>query len=146
MGLLKPRYNIYLAGLAAIVTLLALDAIYLSIVSIFYKKSIKKIQDGLEMKVNLVAAVFCYIFMIIGLVFIIFTQLSRYGTLRSLSLQNKLKYALRFGGIVGLVIYGVFNTTNLAVFRHYSKALAIVDIFWGVILYTSATFVYLALS
>ena len=98
------------------------------------------------MKVDIVAAVACYIFMIVGLVFIVFTQLSRYGSLRSLSIVNKLKYAVRFGGIVGLVVYGVFNTTNLAIFRNYSKALAIIDMFWGTILYTLATFTYLALS
>lgn len=143
---MKPKYNIYLAGLAAVVVLLSLDAIYLLIVSTFYKRSIKRIQNGLDMKVDIVAAVACYIFMIVGLVFIVFTQLSRYGSLRSLSIVNKLKYAVRFGGIVGLVVYGVFNTTNLAIFRNYSKALAIIDIFWGTILYTLATFTYLALS
>jgi uncharacterized membrane protein len=143
---MKPKYNIYLAGLAAVVVLLSLDAIYLLIVSTFYKRSIKRIQNGLDMKVDIVAAVACYIFMIVGLVFIVFTQLSRYGSLRSLSIVNKLKYAVRFGGIVGLVVYGVFNTTNLAIFRNYSKALAIIDMFWGTIVYTLATFTYLALS
>lgn len=146
MGFLKPKYNVYLAGLAAVVVLLALDTIYLLIVSTFYKRSIKKIQNGIEMKVDIVAAIACYIFMITGLIFIVFTQLSRYGSLRSLSLGNKLKYAVRFGGIVGLVVYGVFNTTNLAIFRNYSKTLAIIDMFWGVILYTLATFTYLAVS
>lgn len=146
MRFFNSKYNIYFAGLVAFLVLLALDAIYLSIVSHFYKKSIKRIQGGLDMKINVVAAVACYAFMVLGLIFIVFTQLSRYGSLRSLSLQNKLLYALRFGGTIGLVVYGVFNTTNLAIFRDYNKALAVMDIVWGTILYTSATFAYLALS
>lgn len=146
MRLFNSKYNIYFAGLVAFLVLLAFDAVYLSIVSQFYKTSIRRIQGGKDMKINLIAAVACYAFMVLGLIFIVFTQLSRYGSLRSLSLQNKLLYALRFGGVVGLVVYGVFNTTNLAIFRDYSKTLAIIDIIWGTFLYTSATFAYLALS
>lgn len=146
MRFFKQKYNIYFAALISFIVLLALDAVYLSIVSRFYKASIRRIQGGVDMKVNLIAAVACYAFLVLGLIFIVFTQLSRYGSLRSLSLQNKLLYALRFGGVVGLVVYGVFNTTNLAIFRDYSKTLAIIDIVWGTILYTLATFVYLALS
>lgn len=146
MRFFPPKYNVYFAALVAFLVLLAMDAVYLSIVSRFYKVSIRKIQGGVDMKVNLIAATACYAFLVLGLIFIVFTQLSRYGSLRSLSLQNKLLYALRFGGIVGLVVYGVFNTTNLAIFKDYSKTLAIIDILWGTLLYTAATFVYLALS
>lgn len=146
MRFFNQKYNIYFAGFVAFLVLLAMDAVYLSIVSRFYKASIRRIQGGVDMKVDVIAAVACYAIMVLGLIFIVFTQLSRYGSLRSLSLQNKLLYALRFGGVLGLVIYGVFNTTNLAIFKDYSKTLAIIDIVWGTILFTSATFVYLALS
>ena len=146
MRFFAHKYSIYTAGLIAILVLCALDAIYLLIVSTFYKRSIKHIQGGEDMKINFVSTIFCYVFMVIGFVFITLTQLSRYGTLRSLSLINKFKYALRFGGLLGLVVYGVFNTSNLAIFKRYSKVLAIIDILWGSILYTLATFVYLTLS
>lgn len=140
------KYNMYLAILLSIFALLVLDFIYLASVSIFYRRSIKNIQGGEEMTLNVISAVFCYVIMIIGLVFIIITQLSRYGSLRSLSQVNKLKYALRFGGVVGFVVYGVFNTTNLAVFKRYSVPLAIIDIIWGTLLFTIATYVYLVMS
>lgn len=140
------KYNIYFAILLSIFALLILDFIYLASVSIFYKRSIKTIQGGEEMTLNVFSAVLCYVVMIIGLVFITVTQLSRYGSLRSLSYLNKLKYALRFGGVLGFVVYGVFNTTNLAVFKRYSVPLAIIDIIWGTLLYTIATYVYLIMS
>lgn len=140
------RYTFYFSIIAAVLTLLILDFIYIASVSVFYKKAISYIQGGEQMKINITAAMFCYLIMIIGLVFVVITQLSRYGTLRSLSIQNKLKYAVRFGGVVGFVIYGVFNTTNLAMFKRYSIPLAVIDIIWGTILYTVSTFVYLVLS
>jgi len=140
------KYNIYFAVILAIFTLLVLDFIYVASVSVFYKRSIKFIQGGDDLKINIYPAIVCYIIMIIGLVFVIITQLSRYGSLRSLSYQNKLKYALRFGGVLGFVIYGVFNTTNLAIFKRYSIPLAIIDIVWGSLLYTIATYVYLIMS
>jgi uncharacterized membrane protein len=140
------RYNIYLALLLAVFTLLILDFVYIASVSIFYKKSVKHIQGGDDMRLNIYSGILCYVIMIIGLVFITFTQLSRYGSLRSLSYLNKLQYALRFGGILGFVIYGVFNTTNMAIFKRYSIPLAIIDIIWGTILYTIATYVYLIMS
>lgn len=140
------KYNIYFAILLSICALLILDFVYVASVSVFYKRSIKNIQGGEDMTLNVFSAVMCYVIMIIGLVFIIITQLSRYGSLRSLSQVNKLKYAVRFGGVVGFVIYGVFNTTNLAVFKRYSIPLAILDIIWGSVLYTIATYVYLIMS
>lgn len=140
------RYNTYLALLLAVFTLLILDFVYIASVSIFYKKAVKHIQGGDDMRLNIYSGILCYVIMIIGLVFITFTQLSRYGSLRSLSYLNKLQYALRFGGVLGFVIYGVFNTTNMAIFKRYSIPLAIIDIIWGTILYTIATYVYLIMS
>lgn len=140
------RYNIYLALILAVFTLLILDVVYIASVSTFYKRFVKDIQGGDNMRLNIYSGVTCYVIMIIGLVFITFTQLSRYGSLRSLSYMNKLQYALRFGGVLGFVIYGVFNTTNMTIFKRYSIPLAVIDIIWGTLLYTIATYVYLIIS
>lgn len=139
------KYNTYFAILLSISALLVFDFIYVASVSVFYKRSVKAIQRGEDMKLNIFPGIVCYVIMTIGLIFIIITQLSRYGSLRSLSQINKLKYALRFGGVVGFVIYGVFNTTNLAIFKRYSVPLAVIDIIWGSLLYTIATYVYLVM-
>ena len=140
------KYNIYFAVIVAVLTLLIFDFVYVASVSVFYKKAIRVVQGGDDMRLNIYPAILCYIIMVVGLLHIILTQLSRYGSLRSLSYQNKLKYALRFGGIIGFVIYGVFNTTNLAMFKRYSFPLAVIDIIWGTLLYTIATYVYLIMS
>lgn len=140
------KHSMLFAVILAIFTLLVLDFVYVASVSLFYKKSIKHIQGGNDLQLRIVPAILCYAIMVIGLVFIILTQLSRYGSLRSLSYKNKLKYALRFGGVLGFVVYGVFNTTNLAMFQRYSIPLAVIDIIWGTLLYTIATYVYLIMS
>jgi uncharacterized membrane protein len=46
------------------------------------------------------------------------------------------------GAFLGLVIYGVFDLTNLVVFgRGYSASLAFSDVFWGTCLIGSSAFV-----
>lgn len=45
------------------------------------------------------------------------------------------------GLILALGMYGVYNTTNLAVLDDYSYELAIRDTMWGITLITSVTFI-----
>ena len=41
--------------------------------------------------------------------------------------------AIVSGGLLGLVAYGTYNLTNLAVIRGYSTRIAMIDLLWGVI-------------
>ena len=41
--------------------------------------------------------------------------------------------AIVSGGLLGLVAYGTYNLTNLAVIRGYSTRIATIDLLWGVI-------------
>ena len=43
--------------------------------------------------------------------------------------------------ILGVGMYGVYNATNYAVFKDYSRNLAIRDTMWGVSLLTMVTFI-----
>lgn len=40
--------------------------------------------------------------------------------------------SLKYGTLFALVVYGVFNFTNLSLFDDYNTGLALLDIFWGV--------------
>lgn len=40
--------------------------------------------------------------------------------------------ALLFGGLMGLVIYGIFDLTNLAILKNYPVAFALADVAWGI--------------
>jgi uncharacterized membrane protein len=45
------------------------------------------------------------------------------------------------GLILALGMYGVYNTTNLAILDNYSYALAIQDTLWGTTLITTVTYI-----
>jgi uncharacterized membrane protein len=44
-----------------------------------------------------------------------------------------------WGAALGLVIYGIFDCTNLAVLKNYPVTFALVDIAWGTFLYGAVT-------
>ena len=42
-------------------------------------------------------------------------------------------HAALSGAMVGLIAYGTFNLTNLAILRGYSAKIAAIDMVWGII-------------
>ena len=48
--------------------------------------------------------------------------------------KNKINYKDAF--LFGLIIYGVYDMTNMALFKKWSLILSILDIFWGGILFS----------
>lgn len=48
--------------------------------------------------------------------------------------------SLSFGGFFGLCIYGIYNFTNLAVLEKWAYTFTLVDVTWGVIIYTLVSY------
>jgi uncharacterized membrane protein len=44
--------------------------------------------------------------------------------------------------LLGVLIYGVYETTNYAFFKDWSLLLVILDTLWGGILFSTTTFLY----
>ena len=80
--------------------LFTLDIIWLSL---FMKKRfnriIKNIQKD-EAKYNIIYALISYIIMIIGLFIFVLPNITQ---------ENALNHSLKYGGLFGLVIYGIFH-------------------------------------
>ena len=105
------------------IILVLVDYIYLSIIKDFFGNQIKKVQ-GSPMKVNLVGAILCYIILVLGInYFIIY--------------QNK---SILDAFLLGLLIYGVYETTNYALFSNWSVSTVIIDTLWGGILFALTTY------
>ena len=105
-------------------TMLILDFIWLTMfMSKRYKVMIKDIQ-GEELKVNMVYAVFAYLLMIIG------------QQVYIKPLIKSKKDVLIYGGLFGLIVFGVYDLTAGAVIKKWDLNLAIIDILWGVFLFT----------
>ena len=115
------------------IVMLSLDYIYLSSTSTFFNDVVKRIQ-GNKIKFNITGAIICYSFLLLGLNYFVLLN-------KKLSKKQKLIDAL----ILGLVIYGVFETTNLAIFDNWLKEAVIIDTVWGSILFTLTTIITLKL-
>ena len=110
--------NVYMEKLlqyiVSAIVMLALDAIYLGTTQGIFADMVVSIQR-VVMKLKLFPAMLCYIFLIFGLNYFILDQ------------NRSVFDAFLFG----LVIYGVFDSTNMAIFKKYNWNVAIMDTIWG---------------
>ena len=103
--------------------LLFLDAIYLSFIGKpLFEKMIKNITNK-SPSCNLVGIIGSYLFLLLGLQYFIINK--------NMSPNDAF--------ILGIVIYGVFDMTNLALFDGYDIKVAIIDMLWGAFLFYLVT-------
>jgi uncharacterized membrane protein len=110
--------------LISAITLLSVDFIYLSLIKNYFAWQIKRVQ-GDAMTINYFGAALCYIFLIVGLNYFII----------------KPRRSPKDAFLLGLVIYGVFETTNMALFKNWSILTVILDTVWGGILFALTTMI-----
>ena len=119
-----PTINIGLKQLfITAIIMLVLDAIYLTIFSKIFNDVVTKVQ-GSKIKFNVLGAIFCYMFLIFGLNYFIIRH----------------RKPLIDAFILGIVIYGVYETTNYALLNEWSPMAVAIDTFWGGILFTLTTY------
>jgi uncharacterized membrane protein len=105
------------------IVFVALDFMYLNLIKNYFSKQIERVQ-GEKMEVNFLGAAICYIFLIAGLnYFIIEPKKSVYDAF-----------------LLGIVIYGVYETTNYSLFKNWSIITVFMDTLWGGILFAATTF------
>lgn len=103
--------------------MLLLDSIYLTSTAGYFKRQIMDVQKG-PMKLNILGAVLCYLLLIFSLnYFILEPKKSVYEAM-----------------ILGLVIYGVYETTNYAILKNWKLTTVILDGLWGSILFGLTTY------
>ena len=111
------------AFLLSAIIFVTLDYFYLGLMRGYFENQVKNVQ-GIPLKMNLLGAIICYIFLIVGLNYFIIKP-------------NK---SIQDAFLLGLVIYAVFETTNLALFQKWSWMTVILDTLWGGILFALTTF------
>ena len=105
------------------IIIIVLDILFLYFSSTFFNKLIKKIQ-GNKINLKLNSVLLCYFFMILSINYFILSQ-------------NK---SVAEAFILGLCIYGIYETTNYAIFDNWNIKALILDTLWGGILYASTTY------
>ena len=115
-------FDFYILITAIVFTLI--DSIYLNFVGGYFKNKIKNVQ-GSPLKVNYLGVAVCYVFLVIGLYYFIIKP------------HKSASDAFLFG----LVIYGVYETTNYALLSNWSIFTVFMDTLWGGILFALTTIV-----
>jgi len=111
--------------LVILASLLALDAIYIGAQYKYLSKTYASIQNS-PLKINPVGAVLCYIFLVFLLYYFI------------LSKKRKILDAF----LLGVGVYGVYETTNYATLTKWPIYMVIVDTLWGGILFAITAKIY----
>lgn len=124
-----PESNVYLFHMIieyviAVLSSVIIDGIWLGVVSTgIYKKYI---GDLMLAKPHIFPAVVFYLIFAIAIV----------AFIASPALKNDWVFGriLWHGALLGLVIYGGYDLTNLAILKGWSIAISVIDIAWGVTL------------
>ena len=103
--------------------MLALDGIYLMFNKTMFENQIIDIQRT-TMQDKPYSAVACYLFLIGGLYYFI--------------IKNHRSIIDAF--LLGIIIYGVYETTTYALFKKWSPYLVVIDTLWGGILLALTTY------
>ena len=102
-----------------------IDSLYLKLVSGFFNKQIKLIQ-GTKIQLDMPSTILCYLFLTLGFYYFLINKKS-----------NKLDAFL-----LGLIIYGVYETTNKAILKDWKWESVILDTIWGGILFLLVKTIY----
>ena len=108
--------------LVSAIVLIVIDSVYLNLMKGYFDNQVKKVQ-GTNIKLNFLGAAICYIFLIVGLNYFII----------------KPHRSVQDAFLLGLVIYGVYETTNLALFSNWSVLTVLIDTLWGGLLFGITT-------
>lgn len=109
--------------------MLVLDLTWLKLMTPQYGKNIKGIQ-GEPLMVKVGGAAVAYLLMFVSLWAIV------YPSIKCDPSKNIAKLSLVYAGLVGFVIYGIYNATNYATLKNYDIGMACVDTLWGTTVYT----------
>lgn len=113
----------YLTLISAII-FIVIDSIYLNTMNTYFQKQILNVQ-GSQIKIKFLGIALCYIFLITGLNYFII----------------KPHKSVSEAFLLGIIIYGVYETTNYAILNNWSILTVIMDTLWGGILFASTTYI-----
>jgi len=108
----------------ASMTMIILDAIYLSAFSRFFNHQVSLVQ-GSDIKFKILPAVLTYVSLVFGLYYFIIRE----------------RKAVQDAFLLGLVIYSVFELTNITIFNKWKMSSVILDTLWGGVLFAITTWV-----
>jgi uncharacterized membrane protein len=110
--------------LVSAIIFITTDFVYLNVIKDYFLNQIKLVQ-GSEPKVNFLGVALCYIFLIAGINYFII----------------KPRKSVNDAFLLGIVIYGVYETTNYALLKNWSIFTVFIDTLWGGLLFAFTTYI-----
>jgi uncharacterized membrane protein len=101
-----------------------LDFFYINLTKNYFANQISKVQ-GSKMEVNFLGAALCYIILIFGLNYFIIDP----------------KKGVYDAFFLGILIYGVYETTSYSLFKNWSILTVLMDTLWGGLLFAITTYI-----
>jgi uncharacterized membrane protein len=102
------------------VLFVAVDSVYLSNVSKYFNKQVRVIQ-GSDLILKIFPTFLCYIILSLGVYY--------FGVVKKLNLIESF--------FLGIFVYGVYETTNMAIFKNWRWMTVFMDTVWGGVLFAS---------
>lgn len=117
--------------LMTLVIFLGIDFFWLGVIA---KKFYDKYLGVFERTLNWPAIVLVYLLIPLGIVLFVLPKAS-----------GNAKLALFLGAIFGLIVYGVYDLTNLATLKNWSSTMVVIDMLWGMFIcgFTSLVVTYI---
>jgi len=115
--------------LLIVILLLGLDAMYIGPQYFYLSKVYSSIQNS-PLKINWIGGLLCYFFLTVVLYYFILSK--------KVSLSKKVVDAF----LLGICIYGVYETTSYATLTKWPIRMLIVDTLWGGVLFALTTIIY----
>jgi uncharacterized membrane protein len=109
--------------LLAALILIVLDATYLFVRKNTLQNQIEKIQQNAPIKLRFSGVLLCYVALVVGWYYFILRP----------------HRSIYEAGLLGAVIYGVYETTNWASLRDWQASTLIIDTLWGAALFALST-------
>jgi uncharacterized membrane protein len=123
------HFNTRVKLLISAIIFVVLDSIYLNLIKDYFVKQINLVQKS-PIKIDFLAILLCYIFLIFGINYFIIQP----------------KRSIQDAFILGIIIYGVYETTNKALLTKWSWLTVIMDTLWGGILFALTTYIIKKIS
>ncbi len=95
-----------------------------------YNKMIPDIQND-SMIVRILPTLLAYVVIILSVLLFSLPKISR---------ETRLKDSLLYGGLLGMLMYGMFSFTNYAIISKWNMKVVLLDVVWGFILYTIVSY------
>ena len=134
---LIPKMNDILIYCITIIIFIVIDLPYLYINSDLYKQRTLAIS-GKGYTKRYYSAILVYIALALGIIVLV---LPRIKTSSSISLQDRIKNSIVYGGAFGLASYATFDFTMHFMFDAWDLSVSIMDSLWGSILCSMVAFI-----